>query len=323
MEQQISPEKVTKPIQLLAAWLSGLIIVDSLFLAAARLLTAPAWIPVLLTIAAVGNVPLFLVCIFLLQTRFRPEMQEDAYYAQYLAGIRDSSAPLPPAVSPGRFDPNASAALAEILALHSGATVLLALGETSRAGDESAVVGAGDALAVALVQAKLLSLPDTAVTVQVVRTHRSLREYLSEYAQIVAIGGPRANSLTSALLSVNHVNFEFRPDGIYDRSEQRVYTAKFADGGMSGEDWAVLIVVANPYKPDGKAVLLAGYSGYGTNAAATIFANIESFPQLQQSISCEALVRVGIKAGAVESPELLFVRPIPTVEPFPDGLFVS
>lgn len=38
----------------------------------------------MLTIAAVINVPIFIVSLFLLQTKFRPEMQEDTYYSQYL-----------------------------------------------------------------------------------------------------------------------------------------------------------------------------------------------------------------------------------------------
>jgi len=84
MSREITPEKITKPIQLLAAWLAGLILVDGTFLTAAHLLTQPTWLPAVLAIAAVANVPLFLVALFMLQTRFRPEMQEDTYYSQYL-----------------------------------------------------------------------------------------------------------------------------------------------------------------------------------------------------------------------------------------------
>lgn len=90
MSERIEPHKVTKPIQLLAAWLAGLIVVDASFLSAAAMLKQPAWAPSLLVIAAVCNVPLFLVSLFLLQTRFRPEMQEDSYYSKYLE-VRDTS----------------------------------------------------------------------------------------------------------------------------------------------------------------------------------------------------------------------------------------
>lgn len=83
-EQRIRPERITKPIQLLAAWLTGLVLVDGGFLTAASSLKEPAWAAGLLVVAAVVNVPLFLVALFLLQTRFRPEMQEDTFYSQYL-----------------------------------------------------------------------------------------------------------------------------------------------------------------------------------------------------------------------------------------------
>ncbi len=39
-----------------------------------------------LVIASIINVPLFLMAIFLLQTKFRPELQEDSYYSKYLDG---------------------------------------------------------------------------------------------------------------------------------------------------------------------------------------------------------------------------------------------
>jgi hypothetical protein len=35
-------------------------------------------------IAAIVNVPIFLIAIFVLQTKFRPELQEDAFYSKYL-----------------------------------------------------------------------------------------------------------------------------------------------------------------------------------------------------------------------------------------------
>lgn len=83
-KQKIEAHKVTKPIQLLAAWLVGLILVNGSFLTAAATIKTPAWAPTLLVIATVLNVPLFLICIFVLQTKFRPEMQEDTYYSKYL-----------------------------------------------------------------------------------------------------------------------------------------------------------------------------------------------------------------------------------------------
>ncbi len=78
------PATVTKPIQLLSAWLIGLIVIDASFLGAARIIENPDWAAGVLVVAAIANVPVFLACLFLLQTRFRPEMQEDTFYSEYL-----------------------------------------------------------------------------------------------------------------------------------------------------------------------------------------------------------------------------------------------
>lgn len=83
-DTEIKPQHITKPIQLLGAWLAGLAIVNVTFLSAAAAIDTPAWVPGLLAIAAVINVPVFLISLFLLQTKFRPEMQEDTYYSKYL-----------------------------------------------------------------------------------------------------------------------------------------------------------------------------------------------------------------------------------------------
>ncbi len=90
-EQRINPEKITKPIQLLSAWLVGLIVVNASFLLAAQQISRPDWASSLLVISAVANVPVFILALFLLQTKFRPQMQEDSYYAQYLQQERYQS----------------------------------------------------------------------------------------------------------------------------------------------------------------------------------------------------------------------------------------
>jgi hypothetical protein len=82
--QKIEPSKVTKPIQLVAAWLVGLILVNGAFLGAAVGIGEPTWLKGTLVVASVINVPIFLGAIFLLQTKFRPQLQEDEYYSQYL-----------------------------------------------------------------------------------------------------------------------------------------------------------------------------------------------------------------------------------------------
>lgn len=80
----IGAEKVTKPIQLLAAWLAGLVLVNGTFLTAAKVVSQPSWLPAVLVIASVVNVFVFLACMFILQTKFRTQLQEDSYYSQFL-----------------------------------------------------------------------------------------------------------------------------------------------------------------------------------------------------------------------------------------------
>lgn len=81
----IVPDKIHKPIQLLGAWLAGLFAVDSCFLFAAVNMAAGSFGSIALVIASIANVPIFLAAVFLLQTRFRPELQEDSYYSTYLS----------------------------------------------------------------------------------------------------------------------------------------------------------------------------------------------------------------------------------------------
>lgn len=83
-QRPFEPSRVTKPIQLLAAWLAGLILVNGSFLGAASAIQQPSWVPGFLVVASIVNVPLFLIFLFFLQTKFRPEMQEDTFYAKYL-----------------------------------------------------------------------------------------------------------------------------------------------------------------------------------------------------------------------------------------------
>lgn len=91
MNHGIDTAKVTKPLQLLAAWLIGLVVTNGSFLAGASQIEKPDWAAGVLVVATVLNVPIFLACLFLLQTRFRPEMQEDHFYSKYLE-TRHSSA---------------------------------------------------------------------------------------------------------------------------------------------------------------------------------------------------------------------------------------
>lgn len=84
VSRQIEPHKITRPIQLLAVWIAGLVLLVGAFLTAAGRIENPTWLPALFGIAAVALVPLFVVLIFVMQTRFREQLQGDPYYADWL-----------------------------------------------------------------------------------------------------------------------------------------------------------------------------------------------------------------------------------------------
>lgn len=86
----IRPETVTSPFQLLGAWLVFIIVLDGSFLAAAATVDRPHWASGVLVVAAVVNVPLLLALIFLLQTRFRPQLQADTFYSEYIRAQRQT-----------------------------------------------------------------------------------------------------------------------------------------------------------------------------------------------------------------------------------------
>ena len=94
----IKPERITKPIQLLAVWLLGLILLVSAFITAAATIKDPKWLAPFFSISSVAIIPLFLILIFLLQTRFRPQMQEDEYYAKYLNSNTKSKESIAPEI---------------------------------------------------------------------------------------------------------------------------------------------------------------------------------------------------------------------------------
>ena len=83
-DTKIQPSMITKPMQLLAAWLVGLLAIDGSFLVTANHMPAGSLESAALVWAAIANVPLFLGALFLLQTKFRPELQEDIYYSTYI-----------------------------------------------------------------------------------------------------------------------------------------------------------------------------------------------------------------------------------------------
>lgn len=68
----------------MAVWFIALLLIDSLFLTAAAKIVTPPWISPMLAISAMVFVPLFLLGVFLMQTVFRKELQDDKYYSECL-----------------------------------------------------------------------------------------------------------------------------------------------------------------------------------------------------------------------------------------------
>lgn len=77
---KIKPEKIKTPIQLLAVWLIGLVLLVSAFLTASTFVHEPCWLSPVYGITAVALIPIFITLIFILQTRFRPELLDDESY---------------------------------------------------------------------------------------------------------------------------------------------------------------------------------------------------------------------------------------------------
>jgi predicted signal transduction protein with EAL and GGDEF domain len=89
-DHQIRPEGIASPIQLLAAALVFVIVLDGSFLGLAAAIERPTWAAGLLTIAAVVNVPVVLGLVFMLQTRYRRRMLSDREYATLELTVRST-----------------------------------------------------------------------------------------------------------------------------------------------------------------------------------------------------------------------------------------
>ncbi len=82
--QKIEPEKITRPIQLIAVWFIGLVILVGAFIGGATALQNSPVLQTVLVIAAVLTPVIFVVAIFVLQTRFRTQFLPDHLYAEFL-----------------------------------------------------------------------------------------------------------------------------------------------------------------------------------------------------------------------------------------------
>ena len=85
---RISPEKITHPFQLMAAWFVMLLVLVSLLLAAADKIASPSWASGFLVISAIVLSILVMSAVFLMLTMFRPHLQGPKEYAEWLKDER-------------------------------------------------------------------------------------------------------------------------------------------------------------------------------------------------------------------------------------------
>jgi hypothetical protein len=229
-------------------------------------------------------------------------------------GVSVEQSPLlPAAVTSSASEPATTGAVTRLLSLKPDTDVLVVLGEISDEADESALVGSGDALALALIQATLLRVSGVQVTGAVLRQNRkAARDFLRSYRVVIVVGGPFGNEIAREVIDSVPLNLEFRSGGVYDKLTGELHRAKFSNGGMDGSDWAILVFCRNP-KREGRVALVAGHSGYGTNAAAAVFANVGEYAEFVHGEPLEALIKVDIVDGVVQKPELIMARPLASV----------
>jgi len=87
-DSHIAPEKITHPLQLMAAWFVMLIALVGSLLTGAAKIEHPAWAAGFLVISAVVLAILVMLAVFIMLTRFRPHLQGSKEYADWLKDER-------------------------------------------------------------------------------------------------------------------------------------------------------------------------------------------------------------------------------------------
>lgn len=87
-EVRLTPEKITHPFQLMAAWFVMLILLVGVLLSGAAKIDSPKWIPGFLVISCVGLSALVISAVFAMLTRFRPHLQGPKEYFEWLKDER-------------------------------------------------------------------------------------------------------------------------------------------------------------------------------------------------------------------------------------------
>ncbi|KDD65720.1 hypothetical protein V466_27900 [Pseudomonas mandelii PD30] len=81
---KLTPEKITSPFQLMAAWFSMLVLIVAALLGGAASISRPEWVAGYLVIFATATILIVIICVLLMLTKYRPHLQDGTDYAQWL-----------------------------------------------------------------------------------------------------------------------------------------------------------------------------------------------------------------------------------------------
>lgn len=87
-ESRIIPEKITHPLQLMAAWFVMLILLVGILLAGASKIQQPTWVSGFLVISSIVLSLLVIFLVFIMLTKYRPHLQDAKEYADWLKDER-------------------------------------------------------------------------------------------------------------------------------------------------------------------------------------------------------------------------------------------
>src|SRR4051812_23065730 len=100
MEPRFDPKDIRTPMQLTAAWFVTLALLVAALLKASHD-AGDAWLRGFFGIAAAAVIPLFVLAVFKLQTKYRTELMADEFFAQVASQVRQTATnrgvELPPA----------------------------------------------------------------------------------------------------------------------------------------------------------------------------------------------------------------------------------
>ena len=134
---------------------------------------------------------------------------------------------------------------------------------------------------------------------------------------LVLIGGPDANSLTSAIirriedsLSFIFPLWQLHVVNIIDKLGRHTIVPEHGPGGELTSDFGVIVYAANPLASNSNVLIVAGCWGYGSAAAAEMLSD-KAFlrhPVCSSGKPFEALVQTTVAGGRHHQPRLVDAR---------------